>query len=239
MLQLSESIKKAIEAERDWSALEADRSLSSWVVGTLKNVSEERCQMTKNNRGPERDVEEHGLLEVERHLAERCRLRDVVVCVPTLRSLPDWRFDLVSDEKSINPGRGGGATGGARLVVGSMTGGKRTGVPAIQASCRPEDTWVFKACAPLFGRLRDNTIVAFKLLANLQEKEHLYEGIKDSSRRKVVAALRQIIEVDNNKALVWSPSSCWTSIVWEWWAPNSSGWTSKMPKSKKYHKGIP
>ena len=73
-----------------------------------------------------RDVEERRLPEDDRHFAERCRLRDVVVRVPTLRSLPYRRFHLVVSETS-NLGRGGSAIGGARLVVGSMTGGKRKG----------------------------------------------------------------------------------------------------------------
>ena len=58
----------------------------------------------------------------------------------------------------------------------------------------------------------DNLIGAWELWANLQDKESfievVYDGIK-GGRRKMVAALRQFIEVDNRKAL----SSCWT-IVW-------------------------
>ena len=64
---------------------------------------------------------------------------------------------------------------------------------------------MFKAHAPPPGAC-DNMIVALKILANLQEKENftqvVYEGIMESSRRKVVAALRQFIEMHNHKALV-------------------------------------
>ena len=79
-----------------------------------------------------------------------------------------------------------------------------TAVLTIQARCRPEDTWVFKAHAPP-PRACDNIHVALKLLANLQEKkiiDDVYEGIKKNSKRKVVAALRQVIEVHHHKAVV-------------------------------------
>ena len=67
------------------------------------------------------------------------------------------------------------------------------GALTIQASCRPEDTWVFKAHVPPPGAC-DNMMVALKRAANLQKKnfmEVVDEGIKGSSWRKVVAALRQ------------------------------------------------
>ena len=57
-------------------------------------------------------------------------------------------------------------------------------VLTTQASCRLEDIWVFKAHAPPPGAC-DNMII-------LREKgniiEVVHEGIKESSRRKVVAA---------------------------------------------------
>ena len=56
-------------------------------------------------------------------------------------------------------------------MVGSTTGEKLKRVPTIQASCRHEDTWDFKAHAP-FGAC-DNIISAFTLLANLQDKDNL------------------------------------------------------------------
>ena len=52
----------------------------------------------------------------------------------------------------------------------------------------------------------DNMISAWKLFANLQEKERfidvVHDGIKEGSRRKMVASLRQFIEVDHHKGLV-------------------------------------
>ena len=44
-------------------------------------------------------MEEHGLLEKNRHIAQRYGFRDAVERVPTLLSLPDQRFHLVSVEK--------------------------------------------------------------------------------------------------------------------------------------------
>ena len=78
-------------------------------------------------------------------------------------------------------------------------------VLTIHTSCQHEDTSVFKAHAPLTGACV-SMIVALSLLANWQEKENFiefYEGIKETSRKKVVAALRQFIL---------SPSCCWISI---------------------------
>ena len=62
---------------------------------------------------------------------------------------------------------------------------------------------MFKAHAPPSGAF-DNVIVVLKLLTNLQENfiEVVCEGITENCRWKVVAALRQFIEVDNLKALV-------------------------------------
>ena len=51
----------------------------------------------------------------------------------------------------------------------------------------------------------DNMIFAMKLLgehAEEGENQRGHEGIKEKAEGKVVAALRQFIEVDNNKALV-------------------------------------
>ena len=49
-------------------------------------------------------MEEHGLLVADRHLAQRCRLRDPVVCVPTLRSLPDRGMHLVLEKEEVAVG---------------------------------------------------------------------------------------------------------------------------------------
>ena len=72
-------------------------------------------------------------------------------------------------------------------------GGGRCVVRSIQASCRPEDTCVFKAHVPPSGAC-DNLMVALRRSANLQEKKFMKvvdEGMKVGSWRKVVAALRQ------------------------------------------------
>ena len=46
----------------------------------------------------------------------------------------------------INPGRGGSVTGGARQVVACMIDWREANrVLTMQASCRPEATWVFRA----------------------------------------------------------------------------------------------
>ena len=75
----------------------------------------------------------------------------------------------------------------------------------MQASCKPDDTWVSEAHAPPPGA-RNNVIGALELLATLQDKENFIElvneGITESSRRKVVTALRKFVEVYNHKFLV-------------------------------------
>ena len=83
MLQLNESIpcvivgyiQKAIKAEReeDWAALEADRSLSAWVVGTLKRyvrgaLSSDEGQFEVSE---ECDMEEHGFAVKNRRTSMR------------------------------------------------------------------------------------------------------------------------------------------------------------------------
>ena len=73
-----------------------------------------------------------------------------------------------------------------------------------KARCRLEDTWMVKSHAPPPGAC-ENMISALKPLANLQEKEHAssrLEDMEESNRRNMVAAVGELIEVDNHKAWV-------------------------------------
>ena len=76
-----------------------------------------------------------------------------------------------------------------------------------QSSSRSEDTWVFKPHAPPMGVCDNNLIIALQTLGELcRTKKVLLTSFtmasRRSSRRNVVTALRQFIEVDNHKACV-------------------------------------
>ena len=74
-----------------------------------------------------------------------------------------------------------------------------TDVPSKQQEGRRLD--LQSACSA-HGEVCDNLMSALKLLANLQEEENfidvVYDGTKEGGRRKMEAALRQFIEIDNH-----------------------------------------
>ena len=173
VLQLNEStpfvgidhlvkVSKAVR-EEDWSALEADRSLSAWVVGTLK-----RCVTVALSNDADQ-------FQVLRNVVWRSTdfLRWIVALHNDAGSVTLlylwWRVD-------IKPGNRRRCDWWCAACGGPNDWREANRALTIHARCMPEDTWASKAHAPPPGAC-DNMTVAFRFLANLQEKEHLYRSM--------------------------------------------------------------
>ena len=191
-LQLSESIpyecihyfNKAIKRSRKRKICRRQKFVGlGWRHA--EHMGQRSVERRRQIRGPwDRDVEEPKLSEEDHRLASRCRLRDVVVRVRTLRSLASLgsHWGVVSKKKSIY----GEEADWWCADCGGQCDWKEANIQGTDppAGCRPEDTWVFKAQALPPGAC-DNMMVAMMSLANLQEKasaiEVVCEGIRWSN----------------------------------------------------------
>ena len=143
-------------------------------------------------------MEEQELSVEDLRFAQRGWLTDFVVCRVCAYTAVSFRLKLSFGgfQKGINPGRGGSAIGGARLLVAGSEQ-RADDTSTLQAS---RYLGVSKARAPPPGAC-DNMISALKLLANLVKEENfteiVQEGMRESSKRKALVPPRQLIEVDN------------------------------------------
>ena len=169
MLQLNEAfpyvsieyIKQAIKADGhgDWSAVEADKSLSVCVVNTLKKMCPGSVvERRKQSRGPEeRSAEEHQGCEKHHRLTQRSWLPDLCRIYGHIAVFFRWKFfgwcqQCMNPERGcllcISPGRRRGVIGGALACAGKYDWRDVNMVLTIQASCRPEDTGCSKRTPP-------------------------------------------------------------------------------------------
>ena len=205
MLQLNESIpyvgteyiKKAIKTDKevDWSALERDRSLSAWVVSTLI-----RCV-----RGRRRQIRGADGVPMEARRPAPCRvcphsflfpIKDFIWWVSKgnqnkRRRQCDWWCAACGEQNDWREANR------VLTIISKLQARRHLGVQSARAASE---------CMRQHNRRLD-------AVSELGGEGAFYRGrFKESSRRNMVAALRQCIEVYNHKA--WSRSSCWINLVW-------------------------
>ena len=104
---------------------------------------------------------------------------------PQVLALPWGRGESIataSDRKTINPGRGGSAIGGAWLVVESTTGGKRIGHSRYKQVADHRTLGCMKRTHHLQAG-SGSIIVTLKLLEHLQVKEKIGGGDPEAVHR--------------------------------------------------------